>query len=328
MIRHGDGEGAVLVSPGRRRAGRRLGIHEVGPGLFGGQEVAFGEGVLGEPAVGLAARDAREDHGRQPGRDRSVIRTARTSEAARTSRADGASVVDRVLVAVERASVITDGGQDASPAGPSFRGAELSYFAAAGGNEPVASLGGGLVDVGRTTPSADLDFEQDDVVDAADPFVRSVRVGELLVGFGQQRVVELVEGSTSRRNRQVQVVAHAAQGRSDRHRSRFPITYAAELFDPIRRQPGQCGHARGQGAVENLHGSDHALADLFPTLVEVDPDRLSDEILLRHPRKCAACEISSSVAGSTFKGAWRRGSDGCHDAHLPHIVPKYLSLTV
>ncbi len=49
--------------------GGGFGVHEVGPGLFGGEEVAFGEGVFGEPAVGGAAWYAGEDHGGEVGGD-------------------------------------------------------------------------------------------------------------------------------------------------------------------------------------------------------------------------------------------------------------------
>src|SRR5215470_18784006 len=36
----------------------------------------------------------------------------------------------------------------------------------------------------------------------------------------------------------------------------------------------------------------------------------SSDVCSSDLRKCAACEINSSVAGSTFSGAWRRGQIG------------------
>src|SRR3954453_4537869 len=49
--------------------GGSFGPRGVGPGLFGGEQVAFGEGVFGEPGVGGAAGDAGEDDGGEVARD-------------------------------------------------------------------------------------------------------------------------------------------------------------------------------------------------------------------------------------------------------------------
>ena len=43
------------------------------------------------------------------------------------------------------------------------------------------------------SPTLDLDFEHDHVVDRADPFTRTCRLGELIVRFPDQRVIDLIE---------------------------------------------------------------------------------------------------------------------------------------
>jgi hypothetical protein len=83
---------------------------------------------------------------------------------------------------------------------------------------PVLTLSGGddpgLVFVGpdRSAPSLDLDFEEDLVIDGADPLMAGLVVSEVFSGLGQKRMIQLVEGFACRGQRQLEVLAERAKG--------------------------------------------------------------------------------------------------------------------
>ncbi|MBL7628703.1 hypothetical protein I7412_16400 [Frankia sp. CN6] len=64
-----------------------------------------------------------------------------------------------------------------------------------------------FVDEHGSAPAADLDLEQEDVVDRADALVGVVWVGELLGGLPEQGMADLVERGARRGHRQLVVLA-------------------------------------------------------------------------------------------------------------------------
>lgn len=169
------------------------------------------------------------------------------------------------------------------------RGVEVvagAVLADTGGDQPEGDLGLGFVLPDRAASALHPDLEQDGVLDRADALVRSVKVGELLAGFGQQRMLDGLQLDPGRQDRQVQILAQAAQGGTRTGaRSAVPVAGAAEFGDPFRGQPGERGDGGGERAVQDLHRLDHPGADPLALLLQVDPSRFGDEVFFGHAQK-------------------------------------------
>jgi hypothetical protein len=68
-----------------------------------------------------------------------------------------------------------------------------TVLASACRDEPISNFRVGVVRVHSASPAADLDLEQNHIIDGADPLVRCAHVGELLRRLLQQWMGDMVQ---------------------------------------------------------------------------------------------------------------------------------------
>jgi hypothetical protein len=81
-----------------------------------------------------------------------------------------------------------------------------------------------------------------------------------------------------------------------------PATRAPRRARPAVRPTARSAATAGRPGCRPAHGLAHRKVGLFAAFGEVGAHRGGDEVLLVMLRKCAPCEISSSVSQSTFNG--------------------------
>ncbi|MEV6930949.1 hypothetical protein AB0M46_41555 [Dactylosporangium sp. NPDC051485] len=105
------------------------------------------------------------------------------------------------------------GGVVAGPGGfctSCQRGVEVGGRAVlppSGGDQPDAHVSIRTIGPDRTTPTLDLHLEQHLIVDRGDALMRGRWIGELLVGFCEQRMIDLVEWQVRRGSGDLEVLA-------------------------------------------------------------------------------------------------------------------------